>query len=91
MDILRVNEEPSGAAVNKRARVALHRGVCHLNLNIDVKRVVTWGRCDDEFLWQAALPVGKSNSRYFWGRRGELWHDFHTIEYACSILTLIYY
>jgi len=90
-DILSVNEQPGSATVDERARVALHRSVRRLNFNVDVKGVVTWGRCDDEFLWQTTLPVSKPNSRCFWGRGRGLWHDFHTIEYACSILTLIYY
>src|SRR3981189_1458719 len=90
-DILSVDEKPGGTAVDERAGVALHRGVRRLNFNVDVERVVTWGRCDDEFLWQTTLPVSKPNSRCFWGRGRGLWHDFHTIEYACSILTLIYY
>src|SRR3981189_1069779 len=90
-DVLCVDEQASGTAVNKRTCVAFHRGVRHLNFDVYVQRIVTWGRRDDEFLWQATLPVSKPNSRCFWGRGRGLWHDFHTIEYACSILTLIYY
>src|SRR3981189_628938 len=90
-DVLSVDEKPGGTAVDERTGVALHRSVRRLNFNFDIKGVVTWGRCDDEFLWQTTLPVSKPNSRCFWGRRRGLWHDFHTIEYACSILTLIYY
>src|SRR3979490_801611 len=90
-DILSVDEEPGGAAVDERAGVAFHRGVRHLNFDAHFQRVVTWGRCDDEFLWQTTLPVSKPNSRCFWGRGRGLWHDCHTIEYTCSILTLIYY
>src|SRR3981189_1278428 len=90
-DILSVDEKPGGTAVDEPTGVAPHRGVRRLNFNVDVERVVTWGRCDDEFLWQTTLPVSKPNSRCFWGRGRGLWHDFHTIEYAYSILTLIYY
>src|SRR3979490_3302705 len=68
-DILSVDEQPGGAAVDERVGAALHRGVRRLNFNIDVKRVVTWGHGDDKSLWQPTLPVGKSNSRCFWGRR----------------------
>src|SRR3981189_579068 len=90
-DILSVDEKPGGTAVDERAGVALHRGVRRLNFNVDVERVVTWGRCDDEFLWQTTLPVSKPNSRCFWGRGNGLWHGFHHIEDAGSILTLSYY
>src|SRR3981189_1954413 len=50
-DILSVDEKPGGTAVNERAGVAPHRGVSRLNFHIDVQRVLTWGRCDDESLW----------------------------------------
>src|SRR3981189_3216008 len=50
-DILSVDEEPSGAAVDEHTGVAPHRGVRRLNFNVDVERVVTWGCGDDESLW----------------------------------------
>ena len=65
MDILCVDEQASGTTVNKRTCVAFHRGVRHLNFDVYVQRIVTWGRRDDEFLWQATLPVSKTNSRCF--------------------------
>src|SRR3981189_3570156 len=50
-NVLCVDEQASGTAVNKRTCVAFYRGVCHLNFHINVQRVLTWGRCDDESLW----------------------------------------
>src|SRR3981189_3367217 len=90
-DILSVDEKPGGTAVDERTGVALHRSVRRLNFNFDIKGVVTWGRCDDEFLWKTTRPLTTPQAAGFWGRGRGLWHDFHTIEYACSILTLIYY
>src|SRR3981189_330392 len=50
-DILSVAEQPGGAAVDERVSAALHRGIRHLNLNVDVERVVTRGCGDDKSLW----------------------------------------
>src|SRR3981189_3135430 len=90
-DILSVDEKPGSTTVDERAHVALHRSVRRLNFDVNMKGVLAWSRCDDEFLRQTTFPVGEANSRYLLRRGRGLGHDFHTIEYTCSILTLIYY
>src|SRR3981189_1160919 len=90
-DILSVDEKPGSTTVDERAHAALHRSVRRLNFDVNMKGVLAWSRCDDEFLRQTTFPVGEANSRYLLRRGRGLGHDFHTIEYTCSILTLIYY
>jgi hypothetical protein len=91
VDILHVDKKAGGTAVDKHIHIALYFHVSRLNVDVDVKRVFAWGRCDDKCLWQLTFPIGKSNSHYFLEGEKGFGHDFRTFEYACNILTLIYY